>query len=489
MKQRPFEHMLLDYLEGRLNPSDEAAFLRLVARDPEKEALLSQHRKLHAILEKQRKSYPPARTEQSLARRIPVLSFVPPVSKVAHARNHGNAADASRSSLRRRLIGGAGLLLAIALFVQIGNSILQDGVIQREGAAEYATNRVGAERQGPVKEDPGAVADPGAVSGPGAMSAPGAVSVGGEQQDSAYISDAAVQNLEDSDAGRGEPSSYTRRSSGDQNATGAQLPNPAAARADHGRRPEPLEPRHGGKGSEDLPVSPYPIQQPFPAGRISASTGAVGPPVMVVRHAVARHPWDFGGRLHAFVETGAGFHAVQRSDRSLQNDFGQMYDAGLRLELAPAFAVGITVGSSGFTRETLGLLQSTLTDNDGVAVVVMNNGYERSVRQWVRGHAYYVLNPEDMLQFEVTAGTGLLFAGELDVMFSTGLSAFHPVGNGMYLQAGLHYSGAWLSARQDAPAFPQQGVEPIGVIWNAQHAGRTFNSSIQLRVGAGVQLW
>lgn len=107
----------------------------------------------------------------------------------------------------------------------------------------------------------------------------------------------------------------------------------------------------------------------------------------------------------------------------------------------------------------------------------------------MRLHARYGFDAAARLRFEADAGTGLLLGNENSLVFSSGLSAVYALSTSLRAQAGLHYSGTWLSPAMPQPLLVEPGGGVIGIIRRATAAEENYNSAIEFRIGVGVLLW
>ncbi len=197
----------------------------------------------------------------------------------------------------------------------------------------------------------------------------------------------------------------------------------------------------------------------------------------------------FGRKLQVCVESGAEMREMMRGSQRVDYSYSARYLVGLRWEFDPFVAAGVEVGQSVFAREGQTARTSTMEGSPEVDVIIVENILEEAGRNWLRAHLFYTLNPGDLIQFQATAGTGIVLGSDRSIIFSIGAAVQYPFRSNVYIRAGLHYSGTWLDASGIPPTLPSGGGNPIAYTYPSENPARLYNSSIQFRIGAGYLLW
>ena len=158
-----------------------------------------------------------------------------------------------------------------------------------------------------------------------------------------------------------------------------------------------------------------------------------------------------GGRLHAYLETGAAQYDMRGSRSASSTLTKGVYLAGLRYDLNRHIALGVEIVQSTFAREGFSTERLPLAPGSNTEFVVVDNALLNETQPWLRAHMLWTINPEDRLQMQADAGSGLLLGGGTPVIFSIGLSSVYALTHSLQARAGLHYSGTWLSPTGTRP--------------------------------------
>ncbi len=470
MTQHTFEQTVLAYLDGMLDRREEHDFLDAVRRDPEKRALLEQYQLLRDTLEKQRSSYLPAHTERALAKRIPALRNIPLLEDASFV--HASKGLHSLLSIRRisvLLIAGAALFTLLSVLQQTGRSpeasvnspqnttsLSRNGVSTRNGKADA----VGEEIESWTNSVESGKTDVKAA-------------VWDDQRTSSMQGYSLHRRVNRQGNAVGERAYQHGGTIGNQvnGASGAQagLPDNAVMAATFAT----IRVKHGSTAMRG--IARFPLANP---GEIIVHEQ----PLQVART-------FFGRKLQVCFESGAEMREMMRGDRRLGNEYSAQYLVGLRWEFDPFMAAGVEVGQSVLAREGQTVRTLTMEDSPDMDVIIVENVLKEEERSWVRAHIFYTFNPGDLFQIQATAGSGLLLGSDRNVMFSLGAAVQYPFLSNVYIRAGLHYSGTWLGASGVTPVLPTAGGNPVAFKFPSENPGRTYNSSIQFRIGAGYLLW
>ncbi len=464
---RSFEQKILLYLDGLLDARSESEFLKEVARDPSKQRLLQQHRKLDAKLRD--RSHPmavPLRTQQALASSIPVLKEVVPNIAIPAATGKTGLV----LGLSRRVIS----LIAIGTFLTGSVMILSlgsDDVDSIDRAKENQTQQQTPNDINASNENGQSVKD-----------ATQAASVSSNHSQAESISQ--IRGIDISDNSTVNPGvipeSDRVRLDAEKHAATSGIATVPESRAVTGTNTASVS------GQENRAEFSYSLAP------LNSLSGGVPRSIHErrFREFTSTFPTDlFTGRLRLYLETGAAQFGGTGSGASSGSGITGIYLAGLRFEISPTFAAGLELGQSRFTRERLDNHRAPLTNGGDGEIIVVDRSLQSEMASWLRVNMLYIFNPDSRLRFEADAGSGILLEADQALVFSTGISAMYALSTSLQVRAGLHYSGTWLSPAAPAPLIVEPGGGVIGIIRNADAAREMFSSAVEIRIGFGILLW
>jgi len=481
-----FEHTVLAYLDGLLDRRAEREFLREVSRDPEKQAVLEQYRRLNSSL--QNRSEPvavPLKTQQALAERIPALQeVIPRVAPTAAVGGGSGAAALFSRKIVTLLVGGG---IAIGTLTTV---LLVDPFSAGSDASDIP------ERHSAIQTEAAPLADAGSDLRRGTSdntatrdvmeSSPSSSTEAGASQSnaarSAVADNSAAPSMQNKvDISRGGTS---REALLHQEAV-TPSSSVSAAGQDHAFSTDATPEPRGNASS-----SVYKSEWALPLRGIDVTSSEMpGERPLPDRHPVPALRSILDGRLYAYIESGAAQQQMRGSSSLSKDVFRGVYLAGLRYDFSSRFAGGIEVGQSTFAREGLVTTRETLSQANGSEIIIIDRSLQDNLQPWLRLHGLYTFNPGDRLRFQADAGSGLLLGSNRALIYSLGLSTVYPLTYGLHARAGIHYSGTWLSGSDAQPDITPSTNGVIGIIRRANNTGTVYASSFELRIGFGILLW
>lgn len=495
-----FEQTVLAYLDGLLDRRAEREFLGEVSRDPEKQAMLEQYRRLNSTLQNRSKPVAvPLKTQQALAERIPALQEVVPKVAPIVAAGSGAAGSGAAAFFSRKIVTllvGGGIAVGTLTTVLVTDPFSTEQ--ESDGRTEQTTaSRTDAVQHSAVQHD--------ATASETSTSASDRVNAS-ELQDAsaaAHSSSADAARVSHADAAR--PQSPERISGmtteTDHTDTRAQQTSSqrtgnhiAAVRDVDAGSVSPIaadtQPPASVSSSETMREIPSGSTHTLPLRDIPLSQRDPGDE----HRFTGRHPSltfrdILDGRLYAYIESGAAQQQMRGSSNLSKDVLRGVYLAGLRYDFSRHFAGGIEVGQSTFARERLVSTRRQLSQANGSEVIIIDRSLQDELQPWMRLHGLYTFNPGDRLQFQADAGSGLLLGSSRAFIYSLGLSTVYPLTYGLHARAGIHYSGTWLSGSNAQPEIAPSSNGVIGIIRRANDVGTVYASSFEFRVGFGVLLW
>ena len=465
-----FEQTVLAYLDGLLDRRAEREFLREVSRDPEKQAVLEQYRKLNSTLQNRTEPIAvPLKTQQALAERIPALQDVIPKMAPTVAAGGGSGAAAFFSRKILTLLVGGGLVIGTLTTV-----LLTDPFSAEDATADLGGQTAVSQNLAPQSPDAadGASATSEAINGRDAakQSAISPASAASHAS-STNAAPASSADLRDTQPARHTSVRDTESRFPEAIARKTGTNRAIAATGDAGRLPA--------SATAALPLREIPLSQHNP----DHGRGFAGrPPSLAFRDIL-------DGRLYAYIESGAAQQQMRGSSNLSRDVFRGVYLAGLHYAFSSHFAGGIEVGQSTFAREALVSTREQLTQANGSEIIIIDRSLQDELQPWMRLHALYTFNPDDRLQFQADGGSGLLLGDSPAFIYSLGLSTVYPLTYGLHARAGVHYSGTWLSGSDAQPEIVPSSNGVIGIIRRANNAGTVYASSFEFRIGFGILLW
>ncbi len=476
---RNFEQSILAYLDGALDARSEHELLMEISRDPAKQKLLRQYRRLDERLRDSSNPVAvPLRTQQALARRIPALKEILPDIPLA-------AVGGSAGGKGRFFTVPRGMLLSVLAGLIIGSLAIFRIAMNEPSAASLRTDAVRAESG---KTEAG-------KTEAGKM---------GAGKSEAGKSEAGKTGAGKTGAGKTEAGNPVagKTEAGNPVAGKTEAGNPVAGKTVAGKTVAgKTEAGRTGAGRTGAGRTG--------AGRVSATAPDVDETALPAfipivyearRSALPSVPFDrsvpvadlsalFAGRLHFYIESGTSQFAGAGTADARESSFGSVYVAGLRYDFNHLFSAGIEAGQSRFARERLEHSRSAQAAGNGGEVIVIDRVLRDEALPWLRLHARYGFDVAPRLRFEADAGSGILLGHENSLVVSSGFSAVYALSTSLRARAGLHYSGTWLSPAAPQPLIIEPGSGVIGIIRKASAAEENFNSSIEFRIGFGVLLW
>ena len=480
---RSFEYKVVAYLDGQLDRREERAFLREVARDPAKRAVLAQHRQLSAALgDRKNPVAVPLKTQQALAEKLPALQNVVPKAAPAAAGATGGAAASMFSGKIAGLVIAGGILVGSIGFVLLSGSATDEAdPAATPGNAPAAESAVMSEPHSGAsafRETEGTQSS--------AQQQVETVPVDGARTAHAAASAASGRTAVDA---TGPTRSATRDDRVGSTTTEAlpdtrrveTTPTTAATRAANTAR-ETDDRHHATRLNHRSIAAPLTASS---AANAPVASALPGHAYLIERNALREL---FGGRLYAYLETGAAQYDMRGTESTARSITKGVYLAGLRYDFTPSIAGGVEFGQSTFAREGYSVERTPLAPGSGTEIVVVDNALSSESQQWLRAHLLWTINPEQRLRLQADAGSGILLGGDNALLFSVGLSSVYAVSPVLQARAGVHYSGTWLSPSGTPPVIAS-GSGVIGIIHNARDAGTAYSSAIEFRVGFGVLIW
>lgn len=485
---RTFEYRVLAYLDGQLDRREERAFLREVARDPAKRAVLAQHRELSAALgDRKNPVAVPLKTQQALAEKIPALrNVVPKAAPVGAGIAGGTAASIFSGKIVSLIIVGGTLIGSIG-FVLFSGSATDDAA-----PAEKLVNARSAESAVTSKSSAGASAfretDGEPASAKRLRTAASPAETSSPDHDDA--ASAAEQHLANLRAHHSATSSLSATRSYSGSTEAAEV----LTKAHHSEtRTAAVADRAANDASDAAIHSEASINhRAIPAPLLGTAAEDAPAARTLPRHTrfVERNALRelFDGRLYAYLETGAAQYDMRGAESASRSITKGVYLAGLRYDFTSSIAGGVEFGQSTFAREGYSVQRTPLAPGSGTEIVVVDNTLISENQPWLRAHLLWTLNPEQRLRLQADAGSGILLGSDNALLFSLGLSSVYAVSPVLQMRAGVHYSGTWLSPSGTPPVI-SSGSGVIGIIHNARDAGTAYSSAIELRIGFGVLIW
>lgn len=470
-----FEQTVLAYLDGLLDRRAEHEFLREVSRDPEKQAVLEQYRKLNSTLQNRAEPVAvPLKTQQALAQRIPVLQEVVPKVVPTMAAGGGAAGSGAAAFFSRKIVT---LLVAGGIVVgTLATVIVTDPFSSENDNAPHSGLSVASQTDD--LQNPAGQSD--AAASGSAVAA----------QDAAPVSSTDRAPTQSADDASVHP---TDRARAERTARKTEGHRAAVAAADADRAPTiaaAVQPPASVSSSESTRERIIGSAHALPLRGITLSQrGPVDGHRFPDRHPFLALRDILDGRLYAYIESGAARQQMRGSGSLSKDAIRGVYLAGLRYDFSRHFAGGIEVGQSTFARERLAATREQLPQTSGSEIFIIDRSLQDELQPWLRLHGLFTFNPGDRLQFQADAGSGLLLGSSRAFIYSLGLSTVYPLTYGLQARAGIHYSGTWLDGSDAQPEIIPSSSGVIGIIRRANETGTVYTSTIEFRIGFGVLLW